>query len=268
MRNKIFKYKFLSTICFITFIICVYIIKSHNIKIIGFIILGIGIILYLTYSKKKKEYINVINEKMINNIYKEISKNSKYDLIYDDNIQMHSLEKLKLLNITKNKNSNYLIKNSNTLISNIEFNIKNNYLLFQNTQHVFNGYFLIFDSNTIDNNDIFIHNKKMKKILTNNIIHITKLKTNYFNNELDKNYQIYYKNSFTLDKKYINAIKSLDKKLNNNFLLVITNNKIIIGLDTQKDIYFKNYHKKIDNEILENQITKDIINIINTIDKK
>lgn len=132
---------------------------------------------------------------------------------------------------------------------------------------IFFGRWFIFDFNKPFKADLCVtqipymfrgYHKKYEKV---------KLEDEVFN----KNFLVYAQNEheafYILTPSFMEKLKELSEKMGGHLMLCFTDSKLYIGLNNYKDAFEPNFNKKVNEEIIKNDIKKDIQIITDFIEK-
>ena len=137
---------------------------------------------------------------------------------------------------------------------------------------VFKGKWMVFDFNKKFNSNIQVSQKGFKNSKISNVGEVNRYKKiKVEDSEFNKMFKIYAQNEndafCVLTPTLIEKIKKLTKNIEGKILLCFIDNELHVGLSNKKDSFENSVYKKIDENKINNEISKDIKVITNFIDE-
>lgn len=225
-------------------------------------------------NKNYSEYTSIYKNTFVLSALKDIFSDLKYN--FDEGLEEEILEETDMIRLGDRYHSNDYIEGKYK-----EINFKSSDVHIQEehetedsdgnkkTEYVtiFLGRWFIFDFNKSFKADLCVtqipymfrgYHKKYEKV---------KLEDEAFN----KNFLVYAQNEheafYILTPSFMEKLKELSEKMGGHLMLCFTDSKLYIGLNNYKDAFEPNFHKKVNEEIIKNDIKKDIKIITDFIEK-
>lgn len=253
-------------------------ITSSEILLIIALIISIIMSIMISYNPKQK-FIISYKEMFVLKALKSIFTNLKYDP--DKGISESIIRNTQMMNMGDQYSSNDYIsaKYKNINIIQADVHIKEEYEIPSSNGNkkrklitIFKGKWMIFDFNKNFKANLQVSqkgflNSKINKSNNKNKYHKIQLEDQEFNNE----FRIYAQNEheafYILTPALMEKIKKLTNTINGKILLCFIDNKLHVGIQNNKDSFEHNIFKKIDENKVINEISKDIKLITNFVDE-
>ena len=136
---------------------------------------------------------------------------------------------------------------------------------------LFRGKWLIFDFNKSFKANVQVRQKNFSNSMLSRVNGVKYQKVMMEDGEFNKNFKVFAQDEheafYILTPSLMERIKRLDEKINSQLLFCFVDNKLHIGVQTNKDSFEPSIYKKIDEEKVINEISEDIKLITGFVDE-
>ena len=262
----------IETIIFIliTFIILLKIVDYENIEGLAWIFILVFVFFYYFISKSKTKFKEGYKNSIVFDIFKRNFENVEYNP--DIGISEYKIKNTKIMYMGSAYTASDYIKGNYKNVP-FEFSDINIWKANRSSDYdsadylLFEGQWFIFDFNKIFQSNVYVCQKKFNNI--NNYhkeFHKVKLEDIEFNEQFD----VYAENDvdafYILTPIMIESLKNIIRENNGKYLFCFVDNKLHIGLESNKNLYEWSIFKKIDVEKCEEVVLKEMNLITQVVD--